>query len=123
VPAGAILEGQFQPVSGGTQFFSRSILINGQSYPFFAQSGVFTNQKDPRQTSGGAIAGDAVAGAAAGALLGGLLGNRVISTEKVLGGALAGAVVGNVTAPEVAVIKPGTLLNLTMTQDFQPVLN
>ncbi|MEN9203602.1 MAG: hypothetical protein Q6K80_11965 [Thermostichus sp. DG_1_6_bins_120] len=122
VPAGAILEGQFQPVSGGTQFVSRALVINGQSYPLYAQSQVIPHQKDPRHTSAEAIVQDALIGAAAGALLGGLFGNQVISTEKVLGGAAAGAVIGNVTAPEVAIVNPNTSLTLTVTQDFQPYL-
>ncbi len=122
VPAGATLEGQFQPVSGGTQFVSRSLIINGQSYPLYAQSQVIPLRKDPRHTSGEAIVQDALIGAAAGAILGGLFGNQVISTEKVLGGAAAGAVIGNVTAPEVAVINSNANLTLTVTQDFQPYL-
>lgn len=119
VPAGSILQGQFQPVQGGTQFVAQSLQHNGQSYPLFAQSNVIPLQKDPRQTSGGAIVEDAIVGAAAGAILGGLLGNRVISTEKVLGGAAAGAVIGNVTAPESAVIQPNASLALTVMSDFQ----
>jgi len=122
VPAGAILEGQFQPVSGGTQFVSRALIFNGQSYPLYAQSQVIPLRKDPRHTSAEAIVQDALIGAAAGAILGGLFGDRVISTEKVLGGAAAGAVIGNVTAPEVAVIDPNANLTLTVTQDFQPYL-
>ncbi len=119
VPAGSILQGQFQPAQGGTQFVTQSLQLNGQSYPLFAQSNVIPLGKDPRQTSGGAIVQDAVVGAAAGAILGGLLGNRVISTEKVLGGAAAGAVIGNVTAPETAVIQPNSSLALTLISDFQ----
>jgi hypothetical protein len=122
VPAGAVLEGQFQPVSGGTQFVSRALIFNGQSYPLYAQSQVIPLRKDPRHTSGEAIVQDALIGAAAGAILGGLFGDRVISTEKVLGGAAAGAVIGNVTAPEVAVIDANANLTLTVTQDFQPYL-
>ncbi len=122
VPAGAILEGQFQPVSGGTQFVSRALVFNGQSYPLYAQSQVIPLRKDPRHTSAEAIVQDALIGAAAGAILGGLLGDRVISTEKVLGGAAAGAVIGNVTAPEVAVIDANASLTLRVTQDFQPYL-
>lgn len=122
VPAGSILEGQFQPVSGGTQFVSRAVTVNGLSYPLYAQSAVIPLQRDPRQTSGEAIAQDALIGAAAGALLSGIFGTRVISTERVLGGAAAGAVIGNVTAPDVSVIEPGTPLNLTVLQDFQPAV-
>lgn len=123
LPAGSIVEGQFQPAGDGTQFVAKSLIINGQPFPLSAQSTVINNQRDPRQVSSGAIVEDALVGAAAGAILGGLLGNRVISTEKVLGAAAAGAVIGNVTAPNVAVIKPNTVLNLTVTQDFQPLLN
>ncbi len=122
VPAGSILEGQFQPVSGGTQFVSRAVTVNGLSYPLYAQSGVIPLQRDPRQTSGEAILQDALIGAAAGAVLSGIFGSRVISTERVLGGAAAGAVIGNVTAPNVSVIEPGAPLNLTVLQDFQPAV-
>ncbi len=122
VPAGAVIDGQFQSVSGGTQFISNTVTVNGQTFPLYAQSDIIPFQKDPRQTSGEAIAKDAAIGAAAGAVLGGILGSRVISTEKVIGGALAGAVIGNVTAPESATISPGDPLNLTVTQDFQPAL-
>jgi hypothetical protein len=122
VPAGALLEGQFQPASGGAQFVSQSLIFNGRSYPLYAQSQVIPLRKDPRHTSAEAIVQDALIGAAAGALLGGLLGDRVISTEKVLGGAAAGAVIGNVTAPEVAVIEANASLTLKVTQDFQPYL-
>ncbi len=122
VPAGAIVSGEFRPVSGGTQFMAQFLTINNQSYPFSAQSEIIAEQRDPRQVSGGAITEDALIGAAAGALLGGLLGNQVISTEKVLGGAAAGAVIGNVTAPNVAVVNGNMPLTLTVTQDFQPVI-
>jgi hypothetical protein len=122
VPAGAVVEGQFQPVSGGSQFIAQSVTINNQSYPLFAQSGVIAGQRDPRESSGEAILGDALIGVAAGALLGGLTGDGVIATEEILGAAAAGAVIGNVTAPEVIVIKTDTPLNLTVTQDFQPVI-
>ncbi|GAB4218425.1 MAG: hypothetical protein OHK0012_27410 [Synechococcales cyanobacterium] len=122
VPAGAIIEGQFQPTQGGSQFVSRSVIINNQSYPLYAQSSVIRSQKDPRQTSGEAIVGHSLMGAGVGVLLGGFTGDRVIATEEVLGTAVLGAVVGNVTASEMVVVNPNSPLNLTVTQDLQLVL-
>jgi len=122
VPAGSVVEGQFQPAPGGSQFVSRSVVVNGRSFPLYAQSSVIRSQKDPRQTTGEAILGHSLIGAGVGVLLGGLTGDRVIATEEVLGAAALGAVIGNVSAAEMVVVQPNQPLNLTVTQDLQLLL-
>jgi hypothetical protein len=119
LPFGSVVAGRFEPAPGGTRFLASSITINGRSYALSAQSKVINDVKDPRETSTGAIAGDAAIGALGGVVLGGLTGDRVIATEEVLAGAAAGAAVGNVTAPQVVVLDANTDLQLTLDRDFQ----
>ncbi|MEM9154723.1 MAG: hypothetical protein AAFY57_04345 [Cyanobacteria bacterium J06642_2] len=122
IPSGAIVSGQFQPVSGGSQFVTNSVEFNGQTFPLSAQSARIASRKDPRQVSGGAIAQDAAIGAGIGVLLGGITGDKAIATEEVLGAAAISAVVGNVTAPSKIVVRPNTPLTLQVTQDFRPAI-
>ena len=119
LPYGSVISGRFDPAPGGTRFFAKSIAINGRSYPLSAQSKVINDVKDPRETSTGAMAGDAAIGALGGVVLGGLTGDHAIATEEVLAGAAAGAAVGNVTAPQVVVLDANTDLQLTLDRDFQ----
>ncbi len=120
VPAGAWVYGQFVPAQGGSQFVAESMELNGYVYSLRAESDVIPMQRDPRRASGEAIARDAAIGAGLGLLLGGLTGDRVISAGEVIGGAAASAVIGNVTAGDVMVIRPDTLFNLRVLQDFRP---
>lgn len=121
VPAGSLVTGLFQPVGDGTQFVADSMVIGDRAFPLVAQSQTIPAQRDPRQTSAGAIAQDAAIGAGIGLVLSAIAGDRAIATEEVLGAAALGAVVGNVTAPKAIAIDPGTDINLTVTQDFQAV--
>jgi hypothetical protein len=72
---------------------------------------VLHDVKDPRETSAGAIAGDAAIGAAGGAVVGAVLGDG-ISLFEILGGAVAGVAVGNVTAQRVVIVEPGEAIVL-----------
>ena len=119
IPAGAVVSGQFRPVSGGSQFFADSIAINDRVFPFAARSRVIQSQRDPRQSSAGAIAQDAAVGAGIGLILSAVTGDRAIAAEEVLGAAAIGAVLGSVTAPNAVVVRPDTPLNLTVTRDLQ----
>lgn len=112
IPEGAVITGEFVPVSGGSKFVARSLTSRGGTVRIAAESELINDVKDPRETGVAGIAGDAAIGAAAGAILGGIFGDRVISTEKILGGAAAGVLVGNVTAPQVVVIDPATPLTI-----------
>ncbi len=117
LPAGTKIYGQLQPVAGGLQFISNSLVHNGRSYPLQARSTLLPDEKDPRQYSSQSIAGDAAIGAAAGTALGVLTGG--VSVRTVLGGALSGVAVGNVTAPQVVVLPPGQSFSITLETPLQ----
>jgi hypothetical protein len=113
IPEGAIIVGEFRPVAGGAKFVAQTLTSRGGTVRMSAESGLINDVKDPRETGATSILGDAGIGAVAGALLGGLFGGRsILATENILGGAAAGVVVGNVTAPQVVVIDPSTPLNI-----------
>ena len=104
VPAGSIVRGRFEPFDGGLRYEANSVRVGDRTIRLRARSEVFDARKDPRETSVGSIAVDSAIGAAAGAAIGEIFGS--IDVLEVLGGAAAGAVVGNVTAPTVVVIDP-----------------
>ncbi|MDX2273197.1 MAG: S-layer homology domain-containing protein [Cyanobacteriota bacterium] len=118
VPYGSRIDGRFEPAPGGTRFVAESVIIDNQVFPLAAQSDVLRDVKDPRHTSTGQVAQDAAIGAAAGAILGLVTGDRVIATEEVLGAGVAGAAVGNYTAPRVVVLDPQQPIDLRLTQDL-----
>lgn len=111
LPAGTVIQGRLEPVDGGLQYIATGIAAGGLSQPLAAVSAVLTDVKDPRETSTGAIAGDAAIGAAGGAVIGAVIGNGV-SLWEILGGAATGVAVGNVTAPRVVIIEANTPLVL-----------
>lgn len=104
LPVGAVIRGQFQPAEGGLFYVAETVELADRIYPISAVSQLIHDKKDPRETSAGAILTDAAIGAAGGYVLGEVLGNA--DFLEVLGGAAAGVVVGNTTAPFVVVIKP-----------------
>ncbi len=112
IPAGSQVRGNLYPVQGGLQFVANELVKGGRSFPLQATSDLIHDEKDPRQYSSGAITEDAIIGAAAGALLGGISGG--VGVGEVLGGAATGVGVGNITAPQVVVLRPGQLINLTL---------
>ena len=104
LPVGAVIRGQFQPADGGLFYVAESVELADRIYPISAVSQLIRDRKDPRETSAGAILTDAAIGAAGGYVLGEVLGDAEFL--EVLGGAAAGVVIGNTTAPFVVVIKP-----------------
>ncbi|MDX2255707.1 MAG: hypothetical protein NW214_09345 [Pseudanabaenaceae cyanobacterium bins.39] len=117
IPAGAIIEGQFTPVEGGSKFVAQKLTSRGATINLKAESALINDVKDPRETSAGAILTDAGIGGAAGAVLGGVLRGNVQIID-ILGGAAASVIVGNVTAPQVTVIEPSTVINLLTQQQI-----
>lgn len=111
IPAGAIVRGRFEPVEGGLRYVADSVEFNSRVYGIRAISDTFHDVKDPRETTAGAILGDAAIGAAGGALLTEIFGDA--SVGGAIGGAAAGVVVGNVTAQRVVVIEPNQAIALT----------
>jgi hypothetical protein len=116
IPAGAFIEGEFVPVQGGSKFIARSLTSSGATVRLAGESALISDVKDPRETSIGSIALDSALGAGAAAILSGVIGDRVISTEKILAGAVLGGVIGNTTAPQVTVIDPNNSFTIVTTQ-------
>lgn len=106
LPAGTVIDGTLEPVEGGLLYVATHLQGGGFRRPLAARSDVLRDIKDPRETSGGAIATDAAIGAAGGLVLGVLLG-RGVNAGAIIGGAAAGAIIGNVTAQRVVVIEAG----------------
>jgi len=115
IPAGAVIEGQFVPVEGGSKFVAQKLTSRGATVGLQAESALINDVKDPRETNAGAILTDAGIGGAAGAVLGGVLRGNVQIID-ILGGAAASVIVGNVTAPQVTVIEPNTVINVVTRQ-------
>ncbi|BBC22857.1 hypothetical protein [Pseudanabaena sp. ABRG5-3] len=115
IPAGAVIEGQFVPVEGGSKFVAQKFTSRGATVSLQAESALINDIKDPRETNAGSILTDAGIGGAAGAVLSGVLRGNVQILD-VLGGAAAGAVIGNVTAPQVTVIEPNAVINILTKQ-------
>ncbi len=104
LPVGTVVRGQFQPAEGGLVYVANSVELADRIYQVNASSELLRDVKDPRQTSTGAILTDAAIGATGGYVLGEVLGDPGL--WEVVGGAAAGVVVGNTTAPFVVVINP-----------------
>ena len=104
LPAGSIVRGQFEPVDGGLRYVADSAEVGDRIFTLRAVSDTLTDQKDPRQTDTDDIIEDAAIGAAGGLIVGEVLGD--VDFLEILGGAAAGVVVGNVTAPRVVVVEP-----------------
>lgn len=111
VPAGSIIRGRFEPAEGGLRYVATGVEVGNQVYAINATSELLRDIKDPRETTTGAILTDAGIGAAGGAAVGGILTGRV-SVGSILGGAAAGAIIGNTTAQRVVVIEPNQTLTL-----------
>lgn len=118
IPTGAIIEGEFVPVSGGSKFIARNLVTRNVTVSIGAESALIHDVKDPRKGSIGGIVTDAAIGAAGAAILSGVIGDRVIATEKVLGGAAAGVILGNITAAQVTVIDSNNMLSITTNRNL-----
>ena len=105
LPTGTVIQGRLEPVEGGLRYVATGIEAGGLTQPLAATSVVLEDIKDPRESSAGAIAGDAAIGAAGGAVIGAVIGDG-ISLLEILGGAATGVIVGNVTAQRVVIIEP-----------------
>lgn len=106
-PEGTTIYGAFE---GGTnRFVAESIVIQGQLISLIAESPNLGGARSPSERS---LLQNSGIGVLAGVLLGGLSGGSAI------GGAAAGAIASYVTAPKVATIQPGQMLELKLTQDW-----
>ena len=106
-PEGTTIYGSFE---GGTnQFVAESIMIQGQLVSLIAESPNLGGARSPSERS---LLQNSGIGVLAGVLIGGLSGGSAI------GGAAAGAIASYITAPKVATIQPGQMLELKLTQDW-----
>lgn len=112
IPAGSVIRGQFEPVTGGLRYVATGVQVGSRVYTLRALSDVLHDVKDPRETSSGAIFGDAAIGAAGGALATEVFGDA--SLGAIVGGAAAGVIVGNVTAQRVVVVEPNQAIPLQL---------
>lgn len=106
-PEGTTIYGAFE--SGTNRFVTESIVIQGQAVSLMAQSPNLGGARSPSERS---LLQNSGIGVLAGVLIGGLSGGSAI------GGAAAGAIASYVTAPKVATIQPGQMLELKLTQDW-----
>lgn len=114
LPAGAVIRGQFEPVEGGLVYEATGAEVDNRIIEFSAYSALLPDIKDPRETSTGSILGDTAIGAVGGAAVSGILRGGRIGVGEVLGGAAAGAIIGNVSAQRVVVVDPGQTLELQL---------
>jgi len=97
IPAGSQIRGEIRPSDRrGSRFFAQTVVFpNGVERSVNAESNLVTRTEViERGRDSSSVWKGAVAGAAAATLISGVTGNRVISTEKILGGAGLGALAG-----------------------------
>ena len=110
IPVGATIVGKYVPAEGGLRYVAEAVTYDDYSYTIDASSKIIKDVKDPRDTSAGAIAEDAGIGAAGGTILGEVLGDA--GAAEIIGGAVAGAATGNLTADRVVVVEPDSAIAL-----------
>lgn len=109
-PVGTPVIGSFVRDRGQIRFQTQSIILEGRAIPFIAQSDPLNGNRDisERRT----ISYSAV-GAVAGAVLGGLAGGPL------LGGAAAGAVTSLLRSEIAAIVEPGQLLPVRLSEHWR----
>jgi hypothetical protein len=122
IPEGSQIEGQLEPVEGGTQFVAKELVIkNGRRMDLSATSRVITRKEEiTKGASTSSILKGALIGGAAAAVISEIFGS--VGILKVLGGAGAGAVGGLLLGrkkTEVMVVDPKTDLDLTLNSDLR----
>lgn len=122
LPAGSEIVGEITPASRGSQFIAKEIIIDGESSPIEAYSGIITNtERIRRGANAGTIIKGALLGGGAAAAIAALTGDRAIATEEVLGGSGVGAIASWLIAKrwvDVVVIDPQQDLDLTLATDL-----
>jgi hypothetical protein len=123
IPANSRIEGKLEPVSGGTQFVARTLILhnNNQRLSIDATSRVVNRRRTIDSKNDSDIAKGAVVGAGAAALLGGIFGGR-IRIGEILGGGAVGALGGTLLRgnkhKEVVLIYPNRDLQLTLNSSL-----
>jgi hypothetical protein len=123
VAAGSKVEGEFRPVSNGTQFVAQTLITSdGKRYAVDGVSPVITRREKVRKgVSTGSILKGAGAGAGAAAILGAITGDKKITVGEVITGAAVGAAGGAAIGRnevEVIAIYPSQDLSLRLNQSL-----
>lgn len=111
-PAGSLVTGQFETTTAGSQFVTQAIALTGRSLPLIAQSEALDGT---RQVTSPNLARNAGIGILAGGVLGAIGGSTGLGA---IGGAAAGAATTFITAPKPAMIQPGQIVQVRLTQDL-----
>ncbi|MCT7980017.1 AMIN domain-containing protein [Laspinema olomoucense] len=109
-PVGTPVIGSFVRDQGQIRFQTQSIILKGRAIPFLAESEPLDGNRDISQRR--TISYSAL-GAVAGAVLGGLAGGPL------LGGAAAGAVTSLLRSDVAAIVEPGQLLPVRLSEHWR----
>jgi hypothetical protein len=109
IPAGSAVLGQFETDGSGSRFVTQALSFPGRNLAINAQS---VSLGGNRKVSNNKLLQNSGIGAVAGAILGGISGGNVI------GGAAAGAAITYAIAPKTAMIEPGQVVEIRLTQDL-----
>ncbi|WP_055075659.1 S-layer homology domain-containing protein [Pseudanabaena sp. 'Roaring Creek'] len=123
IPSGTQVVGELRTVSGGSQFFASELdFADGRKVPVNATSKVVTTtEKVDKGVSVGNILKGAAIGGAAAAAISAVTGDHVLATEKLLGGAGAGALLGLFLGRDsvtLSSVNPNTDLAITLNSDL-----
>ena len=125
IPVGSQINGELRPSGDGSQFFAKTLTINGQQVPFNATSDVITKTESvSKGINVGNLIKDAALGSAAAAAIAGVTGDRTITVGKVLIGTGAGTLVNLLQTllgqnkVDLISVTPNTDLNLKLGSDL-----
>lgn len=122
IAAGTQVEGELQPVTGGTQFVAQNLVTStDRRLPIDAVSDIITETETISEESDPDFLRGASIGAAAGAVLAEVLGDIDV-LDVLLGaglGALGSVIFRGDKEVEVVVVYPETDLDLTLQSDFR----
>jgi len=113
VPAGSTVTGRFETTASGSRFVTQAISLQGRTIPIAAQSEALDGA---RQVENSSLLRNSGIGVVAGGVLGALSGSAGLGA---LGGAAAGAAATVLTSPKPALIQPGQIVPVRLTQDLQ----
>jgi len=123
IPAHSLIEGQLEPVPGGTQFVAHTLVLHStnQHLSIAATSMVVTRKRTITNKNNSDITKGALVGAGAAALFGQIFGGRIKIGEILSGGAvgaLGGTLLRGRKSKEVVLIYPNRDLQLTLNSNL-----
>lgn len=112
-PAGSTVTGRFETTTSGSQFVTQAIVVAGRMVPLAAQSDALEGARNVENHN---LARNSGIGVLAGGVLGAIGGSVGLGA---LGGAAAGAATTLLTAPKPAIVQPGQIVQVRLTQDLR----